>query len=352
MDDDNQQEEYYDDDGGFEGYVEDTVDPGPWLLIGTCVFCFGVMLVVVPLLVTCTLKQRKQQKQQKEVVEPLLLDAKTPVKANAWSVLSFDKETRKILKLAIPYTVSALASSTLSNICLVLVSQYIGTKAVAAYALVTILVGLTDGMLQGPIYACTTLCAHAVGAGNSFLAGQYIQLAIIFYLLFNIPFVYFWWFYMYEVILYLQWGDDVTAQMSQEFIRVYIWSFILGGISSSVWELLEVAGHAVEGTIMSILWGITNVLFVGLLVTTQEATLEQVGFVYLGTAVFYIGLTLLIAKCRGWLKPFTKGIFQSMAFANFSAIKLMLKQAIPLAFASLLSNAEWAILTVRTHTIF
>ena len=90
MDDDNQQEEYYDDDGGFEGYVEDTVDPGPWLLIGTCVFCFGVMLVVVPLLVTCTLKQRKQQKQQKEVVEPLLLDAKTPVKANTWSVLSFD----------------------------------------------------------------------------------------------------------------------------------------------------------------------------------------------------------------------------------------------------------------------
>ena len=344
---DDQEEEYYDDDGGFEGYVEDTVDPGPWLLIGTCVFCFGVMLVAVPLLVAYTLKQRKHQH---DVTEQLL-DAKRPVETNFRSLVSFDRETRKIVKLAIPYTVSALASSTLANVCLVLVSQHIGTKAVAAYALVTILVELTDGMIQGPIYACTTLCAHAVGAGNNFLAGQYIQLAIIFYLLFNIPVVYFWWFYMYDVILILEWGDDITAQMSQEFIRVYIWSFILGGIESSVWELLDVTGHAVEGTIMSIVWGITNVVFVGLLVTTQEATLQQVGLVYLGTAVFFIGLTLSIAKCRGWLKPFTKGLFRSMAFTNFSAINLLLKQAVPLAFASLLSNAEWAILTVRIHLL-
>jgi MATE family multidrug resistance protein len=346
MDDDAQNQQT--DEEGFDGYVENTVDPGPWLLLGTTVFCFGVMLIIVPLMVAFKLRQRSRQAEHdinKE--EQLIMEEQTKetVDTGAWSILSFNKETRKILKLAIPYTVSALASSTFSNICLVMVSQYIGTKAVAAYALVQILVGLTDGVLYGPIYSCTTLCAHAVGAGNTELAGQYIQLAMFFYLLFNIPIVYLWWFYMYEVILFLEWGDEATAEMAQDFIRVYIWSYILGGISSSVWQLLEVADHAVEGTVISILWGATNAALISALVTTREANLQEVGFLYILTAVMFIGLTFALAYCRGWLRPFTKGLFGTFALKNGSAIAMLLKQAVPLSFGSLLSNAEWAVLT-------
>ena len=334
---------------GFNGYVETTVDPGIWLLLGTCVFCFGVMLILVPLLVSITLKRRKAQSQAGVNNEQLVAGAKEPVAATFWNIVAFNAETRKILKLAIPYTISALASSSLSNACLILVSKHIGTKAVTAYVLVQILVGLTDGMLKGPIYACTTLCAHAVGAGNSFLAGQYIQLAIVLYLLFNVPVVHFWWNNMYEIILFLEWGDRDTALVAQEFVRVYIWSYLLGGISSSVWQLLEVADHTMAGTIMSIAWGATNVLIIGLLVTTHEATLQQVGYAYIGTSIFFIGLTLHIGRSRGWFTPFAKGLFESVALFNVSAICTMLTQAIPLAFGSLLSNAEWAILTVRTY---
>jgi Na+-driven multidrug efflux pump len=181
------------------------------------------------------------------------------------------------------------------------------------------------------------------------VVGQHIQLAIAFYLLINISVVYFWWFYKYEIVLILEWGDEATALMSQNFIRVSIWSYLLRGISTCLWQLLEVSDHSLEGSIMSIAWGATNVICIALLVTTQEATLQQVGLVYLGTAVFFIGLTLLVAKCRGWLDPFVKGLLQSIAFTNMSVVKLMLKQAIPLGFGSLLSNAEWAVLTVRIH---
>jgi hypothetical protein len=55
----------------------------------------------------------------------------------------------------------------------------------------------------------------------------------------------------------------------------------------------------------------------------------------------------LIAHCRGWFAPFSKGLFGSMAICNLSATARLLGQGIPLAFGSLLSNAEWAILTVR-----
>jgi Na+-driven multidrug efflux pump len=167
------------------------------------------MLIGVPCAVSFKLKFRSKREDQKEydTAQEGLMGTKEPVDTGLYNiVLSSHKETRKILRLAIPYTFSAVASTTFSNVCLVFVSKAIGTRAVAAYALVQILVGLFDGVLQGPIAACTTLCAQAVGGGvgNAFLAGQYIQLAVLFYFLLYIPAVYFWWVYMYDVILYLE----------------------------------------------------------------------------------------------------------------------------------------------------
>ena len=334
----------YDNDG-FEGYVEDTVDPGPWLLVGTSIFCLGIMLIVVPLIVALRLRQR-QQEQKPDFEELLVSDDNGPANASWFSICSWSTETQKILKLAVPYTISSLASSIFTNVGLVLVSKNIGTKAVAAYALVQILVGLTDGVLYGPIYATTTLCAHAVGAGNTFLAGQYIQLAYLFYLFFSIPFVWFWWCYIYEVILLLEWGDEATALLAQDFTRVYIWSCVLSAISSVLWQLLEITDHAVEGTLVSIAWGFVNVVVIGSLVKTKETTtLRDVAWVYVGTDIVFIGLTFALATCRGWLKPFTGGLFRSFSLLNVGAIGRLMKQAIPLSFGSLLSNAEWAVLT-------
>jgi multidrug resistance protein, MATE family len=343
------------DDGGYDNYVETTVDPGIWLLLFTCLFCAFVMLVLVPVLVWWKIKQRnKHDDDYADGNQGMALGAseKDPVETNFRSIVSFDKETRKILRVAVPFTIQGLASTSLSNVCLAMVGRHVGTKAVAAYALVQILVGLTDGVIQGPIWACTTLCSHAVGAGNYFLAGQYIQLAMLTYLLLNIPAVFFWWKYMAEVVSFLEWGDEETAQMAEDFIKVYIWSYVLGGISTCVWQLLEVADHAAEGSVMSILWGIVNVIVISTLVNTkEEATLTDVGLCYIGTALFFIGLTFALAEFKGWLRPFKGGLFKSLSLKNWAAIKLMVTQAIPLAFGSLLSNAEWAILTFMASAL-
>jgi hypothetical protein len=136
--------------------------------------------------------------------------------------------------------------------------------------------------------------------------------------------------------------------LAQEFIRAYIWSYLLVGISSFVWQLLEVADHTIAGTLMSIAWGVTNIVIIGyLVIATSGATLIQIGYAYIRTAIFFIGLTLLIAHCRGQFAPFSKGLFGSIAICNLPAIACLLVQEIPLAFGSLLSNAEWAVLTVR-----
>jgi len=348
-------------DEGFLDYEATTVDPGSWLLITTTIFCFGVMMVVVPLLVLQKVKRRKRKKQKRrkllssvgvDLNEPLA--AATPVKLKKkelWlAIFSWDYETKKILSLAIPYTVSGLASSIMSNICLGLIGHYVGTKAVAAYVLVQILLGLTDGVLHGPISACTSVCSHAVGASNPNLAGQYIQIAMGIYLLSSIPVISFWCLFMEGIIIYIEWGDEETAALAQEFTRAYIWTYVLGGVSTSLWQLLEVTGHVVESTVVSIIWGVVNVIVICFMIfgrlPNKATTLFEVGVAYVITSALLVGFTYIYADCKGWIKPFKSGLFGTNAlFTNRRALKQVLKQGIPLGFGYLLSDAQWTVLT-------
>jgi Na+-driven multidrug efflux pump len=303
------------------------------------------MLILVPLLVSEATPRRTTHTTTRNLSKLLGLGEKEPVEISFQNIVSFNKETRKIIQLAIPYSISAIISSTSATVCLILVSKHVGTNAVTAYAIVLILMGLTDRMLKSPIYACTSLCARAVGVGNNRLAGQYVQLATIFYMVFNIPVGCIWWKYMYDVVQFLEWGDDATALLSRQFTRVYIWSIILGGISSAVWQLFEIADHTVVGTMTSIAWGIANVIGVSILVTTQQATLPEVGIVFICTAVIFNGLNFILIKRYGWSIPFEGGLFRSVAILEGSTVVRVLRYAVPLSFGVLLGNAQWVVFT-------
>lgn len=43
-------DDYYGDDDGFDNYIPNSVDPGPWMLIGVClysVFCIVILPIIV-----------------------------------------------------------------------------------------------------------------------------------------------------------------------------------------------------------------------------------------------------------------------------------------------------------------
>ena len=330
-------------------YGEPTNDPGRWLLVSTCLFCALVMGVVVPTLLWCSMRRRQASQKEVPVQDEDYCAPQTTdddVKTDLHSIVRFDQETWDILRIAVPFTVSGLANSSFSNICLAMVGCYVGTKEVAAFALVQMLVGLTDAFLQGPIHACSALCSHAEGAGNHFLAGQYIQLAVLFYLLLSIPVILFWWNYMAETILFLKWGDAVTANIAEEFIRVYIWSFILKGISTGFASLLNVADHASEVTTIGIAWGLVNAVLVTALVNMREkTTLIEVACCFVVTDVFFLFVTVAVAELKGWLCPYKKGLWRSLSLMNGRAVKLTTTQAVPLAFEGLQNHGEWAMLT-------
>ena len=267
-------------------------------------------------------------------------------RASIKSILRMDKESRRILRHAAPLTFYAVATSVLSNICLALISWYVGTKQVVAYAVVGILVSLSEEFLKGPIYANTTMIAQAIGANNNFLAGQYVQLSLSLYLIMGAPFLAFWHFFTYEIILYLAWGDETVAGHGQAFVDIYIWSYVSESIHQAIGQLLDVTGHEMFTTTMELLKSATNVItLVYWIESNTKFTLNTVAWMYLSTSLTYLFLSTAIAVSKGWLKPFMKGMIRRPAIMNSRAVAAMLKIAIPLAFWSVLSNAEWAVLT-------
>ena len=117
-------------------------------------------------------------------------------------------------------------------------------------------------------------------------------------------------------------------------------------IHQAIGQLLDVTGHEMFTTTMELLKSATNVItLVYWIESNTKFTLNTVAWMYLSTSLTYLFLSTAIAVSKGWLKPFMKGMIRRPAIMNSRAVAAMLKIAIPLAFWSVLSNAEWAVLT-------
>lgn len=315
-----------------------TVDASPWLFIGTTVFCFSVMIFVVPLLVSRNRKRQSLSKDNPRYQGP-----------SFHKIMAHDDETRAILQLVAPYTVSSVSREFFSNCVLILVAQFIGTREVAAYALVHILVELSNGILMGPVYACITLCSHALGADNYLLSGQYLQLAISLYIGLNIPVLYFWWHYTYEAILWLHWGDEATALLAGSFVQSFIWAIVLNGITQSIAIIWSITEHAFARSILEVTRDGGNVVILVVLflnLPEDQISLQLIGIVYSVISLLFLALIVGISHFKGWIQPFEQGLFQRLAIVdNFPALQLLIATATPLSGGELLAHAEWAVLT-------
>jgi MATE family multidrug resistance protein len=358
----------------FDGYISQAIDPSPWLLVVTVTICIVVTLILVPLAVQRRNKNLERtiristtnttenpghdpEKRDDEQVDPDDFNHNKPTVVGVSrhavrTALAWDDETKRILRLGLPYTFSHVSSELFSNICLILVSQFIGTSSAVAYALVHILVDLTDSLLHGPIDACSTLCSHAIGAKNTFLAGQYLQLAILINLLLNIPVLTFWYNSMYRVIIYLDWGDETTAQHAQSYIQYIALSYVFRGISTAVWEVLDATDRAAEGALLSFIQGMVKVIIIwAMCIFLPGVSLVHVGFLYSVIELGFLIATIVWAELAGWLLAFHKGLYSKLAVTNFYAFKTMIRTAAPLSWSYLSMSAEWTILTLFASTM-
>lgn len=260
-------------------------------------------------------------------------------------IVSYDDETRRILRLAVPFTASALVETVLGLVELAIVGFYLGTEAMVAFVLVDIIVGISSEFVGGFIESVSSLTSLASGAGNNRLCGEYLQISTGFYFLFQIPFVFVWSFAVEPIVL-LMGFDEYTSSIAKDFGRVAIFVDIVGGISEGFYDFLEVIDHEAFANIMGCIEACVETGLIALFAIKTSADLVIIGLVMIVNVCFFLLLNIAIAVNKGWLKAFESGLIGRCAFRNRAAVRQIVKTAVPLAFGSLMAYAEWEILTV------
>ena len=269
---------------------------------------------------------------------------------NMWelfvSILKYDRESKRLLELAVPFTLASILYSVTDIIKIGIISQYLGTSAMIAYAIIDLTVGTSTALLGGCIEALTTLASMAFGAENYHAVGQYVQLATVCYTLGQIPFIFIWGYFMKDIVLLFGFNEE-TAELAARFVWVVLPEHISKeGVQNVLMELLEVTDHEVYASVFRCVEAVADLLLSWLALAYFEADLIFVGLVCLGNSLLFTLLNVMISGRCGWLDEFEDGILRSNAFRNNrTMLKEFFRTSIPLAFGSLLAYAEWELLT-------
>jgi len=257
----------------------------------------------------------------------------------------WDFEMRRIMRLTLPFATQALFTAVLDVLTVSIISHFVGTKEVSAYVVVKMLISLSNEFVGGFWNALSPLCSQAVGTKQNKLCGEYLQMAMILYTVFSVPFMLFWWFKIEDCVLWFGF-DNETASIGQEFGRVLIFSQLVAGIAEVLHGLLDVIGLENYSTIISISEDILNFLLVLLACLFTAPELYQIGLIHFGMGVFFLTLNVWIIHYKGWFSPYLEGLTGSFSLTNYKAVWLMTQTAFTLSIGFLLTDGEWELLTL------
>jgi hypothetical protein len=228
-------------------------------------------------------------------------------------IMEYDYETKRLLKLSGPYVTQAIAQGTLEAVRVAVIGKFIGTPALSAYVMVDIWIGLTTSVIRGVQETCGSLCSHAIGAGNRVLAGQYIQIATVLYVLAFAPLFVCWEFLMGPLLSFLGF-DEVTRQIGEHFTILYLFYKFLVGVGESAHELLDVIGLEKYSTAFNFVYEtIVTVGIVLVSIFSETSNLQLVGLVYVVFAALALIINVAIVVWNGWFDRYLEGMVGSFA---------------------------------------
>lgn len=232
---------------------------------------------------------------------------------NLVDIANPDKETKRLIHLGTPLTLAEVSEAVFDALTVALVSHYLGVQALSAYVVANLLVGLSEIFVKGVIESLGTVCAHAIGADNNFLAGQYVQISMIFYCVASVPLMGIWWFFMDDVIR-LFGLDDSVAEMGASYAKALIFHYSFVGIFDGCTVLLDIVGYAMHATLYDLFVGTVEIVTLWILLATVDGfNLFWVGVYQLITAASFLIIFLIVSNMVGWLDPFLPGMTRSFA---------------------------------------
>jgi hypothetical protein len=154
------------------------------------------------------------------------------------TIVKWDKEDKRIMKLAGPFVIQALISGVAEAARLSVVAHYYGSRALAAYVVSIMMIHLTTSFFGSVNDSVRLLTCMSIGVGNTKLTGKYTQLGVVLSALTVLPTCFFWIAVIGPVLDWFGFDDD-TVELGKQFTRTYIWSQIVERMDCSLETLLD-----------------------------------------------------------------------------------------------------------------
>lgn len=230
-------------------------------------------------------------------------------------IAEFDYESKRLCKLAVPFISQALLEGVMEAVRVAIIGRFIGTNALLAYLAVDLLVGLTTSLLGGFQEALTTLCSQTLGSGNRRLAGQYVQIATILFVLCFVPVFLLWMMAMGPAVTWLGFNDEVR-RIAEEFTLFFLFTEFVLGVHKSAHSLLDVMGKENYSTLFHLVFELVSVaglLVVALKFSEGGDSLQAVGLLFIGLESVALVINTMIIVWNGWFDRFLGGMVGGLA---------------------------------------
>ncbi len=262
-----------------------------------------------------------------------------------WTIIKLDVEMRRIIRVAVPLICSANIFHAANLVILAIISNNIGTDAMVAFSMVTLLTGISSSLLLGWIETIDSIGSMAYGAENYDLTGKYVRASCTSYILCMIPTGFFWWMIMGKIMLLIGFEESV-AKLARDIVCVYVSYDAFAGLNVGAQKFLAVIERVTYSNVVYCLEHVVEVGLVALFVIKFDTTSLKVLIVVMliNHALFFLIGNILIPHKLGWLEEFSTGLFGRGP--RWSVVKDVQDAALPLAFGGLLEEAEWEILTI------
>mmetsp|Transcript_24231 Transcript_24231/g.50641 ORF Transcript_24231/g.50641 Transcript_24231/m.50641 type:complete len:952 (+) Transcript_24231:90-2945(+) len=261
-------------------------------------------------------------------------------------IVEYDKETKRILRLAGPFVMSEVSEVLFEALTVLLVSRYTDVNQLSAYIVTDLLIGTSETIIKGLIETLETVCPHAIGVENNKLAGQYVQIVLILYSICSVPIFGMWWFVMEGALEWFELSES-AINIGVEYSKLLIFNYYLDGIFKAFVAIPDVTDREKETKIYQVCHDALEFALIWILLARFEwFDLFWVGVVQLCSTFVGFSAFVIATVKLGWFDPYWEGLTKNLALRKKSAVMYVIKMAAPLSIGSLFEYGEWELLTI------
>uniref|UniRef100_A0A7S4JX28 Multidrug and toxin extrusion protein n=1 Tax=Odontella aurita TaxID=265563 RepID=A0A7S4JX28_9STRA len=266
------------------------------------------------------------------------------------TVARIDKESQKLMRIAVPATFETMGDSITYAVVMAMISKNLGSSSLVAFVLVEACLSVFEALYEGLEEAQEACVSHCIGLGDFFMAGQYTRLAATIFALVTVPIFTTLIIFVDEIFLLLDLDENIAEAVSSISPIMALSHLIHGSLAGPICTLMGCDGKLVQIAVIDTIFNILHVATIAAVTMYFKAGLLCVAWAELLSTAAYTIFILYFFNRNMWLRRYKKGLkWRSMK--NKKLVARFTKMATPLTFGAFLSTGEWNVLAFFAASI-